>query len=117
MSMIEFNSALGFKPKILICDFPYDFDVAVAYSDLCDNPPDAYCLNKSKDLFLHNPCFKYLHRFLAYTFSGRKDASNILTKIVLFFSLVHGVWAHVQLWILACHPDFWNLILSPSPHS
>lgn len=55
MSMAEFISALGFDPQVLSCDFPLKFDVAFVYANLCDNPPDAYYPNKSKDLFLLLP--------------------------------------------------------------
>lgn len=58
MSMAEFNYALGFDSHILICNFPSNFDAAIAYFDLCDNPADVYYPNKSKYLFLHNLCLK-----------------------------------------------------------
>lgn len=67
-----------------------------------DNPLDTYCANKSKNLFLRNPCLKFLHTFLAYAFSGRKDASNILTRTELFFlwCMVSGHKLNFGLWLV-----------------
>lgn len=89
MSMHEFNTALGFDCQNTTCDFPDDFDNTAIYVELCDNPSDLYSSTRSKDLHLSNHCLKYLHRFLAYTFSGRKDATNILIKTDFTF---FGVW-------------------------
>lgn len=85
MFIAEFNSAMGFDPQVLTCDFSPKFDATSMHANFCEHPLDAHCLNKSKDLFLRNPYLNYLHRFLAYSFSGCKDASNILTKTKPFF--------------------------------
>lgn len=84
MSMHEFSVALRCECLDSIWDFPTEFNANTAYIDLCDNPPDTYSPTKSQDLYLSNPCFKYLHRFLAHTFSRRKDVPNILTKAELY---------------------------------
>lgn len=60
MSMAEFNSALGFDPQVLTCDFPSDFDAAIAYYELCDNPHDVYYPNKSKRLIFAQSIFEIL---------------------------------------------------------
>ena len=65
-------------------DFSDKFNPSNAYLELCDNPLDSYSPTRSKDLYLKNPSLKYIHRFLAYTFSGRKDAPNILTRTELY---------------------------------
>lgn len=66
--IIEFNNALGFSVfynEHPYCDFCNDFDIAVVYVELCDNPPDIYEPSKYKNLYLHNPCMKYIHKFWA----------------------------------------------------
>lgn len=86
--IVEFDNALCFSVfnnEHPYCDFCNDFDATAMYVELCDNPLDTYELSKSKDLYLRDPCMKYIHRFLAYSFSGQKDAPNILSKIKLYF--------------------------------
>lgn len=101
MSMNEFNTTLGFDCQNTTCDFPVDFDTSTIYVELCDNPPNLYSATRSKDLYLRNPCLKYLHRLLAYTFYGRKDATNILTKTELYnlWRMVHRQKLNFGFWI------------------
>lgn len=67
---------------IFFCD---EFDVVVVYVNFYDNPPEMFDPIKFKDLYLCKSCLKYIHRSLAYSFSGRKDAPNILSKAKLYF--------------------------------
>lgn len=100
MSSVLFSVALWCECPDSIWDFSAEFNANIAYTDLCDNLLDIYSSIKSKDLYLKNPSLKYLHRFLTYTFSGRKNASNILNKTELY-----------SLWSMATkqkiHLDFW----------
>ncbi|XP_043817312.1 uncharacterized protein LOC122724981 [Manihot esculenta] len=105
LSMHEFGVAMGSECLGSTWDFPTDFNPSNAYLELCDNPPDSYLPTRSKDLYLRNPSLKYLHRLLAYTFSGRKDAPNILTKTELYIlwcmhtqQKIHlGYWVATQI--------------------
>lgn len=93
LSIVQFSDVLGFSTRERdhpYCEFCGDFDPVTLYAEFCDNPPDTYDLNKSKDLCLHEPCMKYIPRFLAYSFSGRRDAPSVLSKIELLFFMVHG---------------------------
>lgn len=77
-SIAQFNDVLGFFDPFyedLFCDFCEDFNPTIVYDELYDNLPDTYDPNNSKDLFLQEVSMKYIHKFLAYSFSGWKDAS------------------------------------------
>ena len=84
LSLQEFGTAMGCECLDSTWDFSAEFNPSTAYLELCDNPPDSYSPTRSKDLYLKNSSLKYLHKFLAYTFSGRKDAPNILTRTELY---------------------------------
>lgn len=97
-SIAQFHDALGFferESEHPYCDFCYDFDSIPVYEE-CDNPLETYDSSKSKDLYLKDPCKKYIHRFLAYSFSDRRDAPSILSKTELFF---YGAWSTGEGWI------------------
>lgn len=88
ISITQFNTTLGFDdPKYTYpyCDFCYYFDLVTIYDELWTNHPDPYDSSESKDLYLRDPCMKYIHRFLAYSFSGCKDAPSVVSKIELYF--------------------------------
>ncbi|KAL0354747.1 UNVERIFIED_CONTAM: Retrovirus-related Pol polyprotein from transposon.6 [Sesamum radiatum] len=81
------------------------------YLDITTNlPPNGrvYDSSKTKDTYVRDPALKYLHRFLAFTFSGRKDSSAALNKTELFFlwsMLTHtrinlGFWVASQFQII-----------------
>lgn len=82
-SIIELNKALGFVSDAPCCDFCDEYDAIAIYANFYDNPPDTF--SKAKDLYLRNPCLKYIHRFLSYSFLDRKDASSIPSKTELYF--------------------------------
>lgn len=67
------------------CDFFEDFKQTTIYDELCINQSVAYDPNKSKDLYLRDHYMKYIHRFLAYSFSNHRDALRIISKIDLYF--------------------------------
>ena len=93
-SITEFNLALGF------IDIPYSQSEEYMASS-CEYTEPFFSHNtcywkelsidrqndpiQSKASFLKNPAYRYLHRFMAYSFSGRKDSSGILTKPKFFF--------------------------------
>ncbi|KAL0399649.1 UNVERIFIED_CONTAM: Retrovirus-related Pol polyprotein from transposon opus [Sesamum radiatum] len=97
LSITDFNLALGFIDSSLAtsedyltsaCDFPDSFVPQRFYLDITTNlPPNGrvYDSSKTKDTYVRDPALKYLHRFLAFTFSGRKDSSAALNKTELFF--------------------------------
>ena len=44
-----------------------------------------YDPRQSKSSYLKDPASRYIQRFLAYSFSGRRDSSGILPKLEFFF--------------------------------
>ncbi|XP_043809045.1 extensin-like [Manihot esculenta] len=100
---LTFNKASERARLDRVSSTPYhpEFNPSTAYLELCDNPPDSYSPTKSKDLYLKNPSLKYIHRFLAYTFSGRKDAPNILIRMELYilWSMHHHQKLHFGYWV------------------
>ncbi|KAL0309861.1 UNVERIFIED_CONTAM: hypothetical protein Sradi_5928400 [Sesamum radiatum] len=120
LSITDFNLALGFIDSSLAtsedyltsaCDFPDSFVPQRFYLDITTNlPPNGrvYDSSKTKDTYVRDPALKYLHRFLAFTFSGRKDSSAALNKTELFFlwsMLTHtrinlGFWVASQFQII-----------------
>ena len=96
LSITQFNLVLGFYTDEYVqtseylqslCDFPADFDPQSVFIEWSIGEP--YDPSSSKDLGLKNPALKYIHRFLALTFSSRQHSSNTLNKTELFFC---GVW-------------------------
>ncbi|KAL0446217.1 UNVERIFIED_CONTAM: putative mitochondrial protein [Sesamum latifolium] len=61
----------------------------------------AYDSSKTKDTYIRDLALKYLHRFLAYTFSGRKDSSTALNKTELFFlwSMLTHTRINIGFWV------------------
>ena len=95
MSINDFNLLLGFVSEDTIssgmyrnsaCDYTRSFS-----SDYIDiwrewsTDPQLYDLSQSKASYLKDPVLKVIHRFLAYNFSGRKDASGNLAKAEFYF--------------------------------
>ncbi|KAL0278073.1 UNVERIFIED_CONTAM: Retrovirus-related Pol polyprotein from transposon.6, partial [Sesamum radiatum] len=92
LSVIDFNLALGFIDSRTAstdeylnsaCDFPDAFDAQRFYSEMVTNLPIDSCLydsGKTKDIHLREPALRYLHRFLAYTYSGPLDHMGLLTR-------------------------------------
>lgn len=91
-SITEFNLAFGFITEAFshsddylnsACDFHDKFNLIALYR--ATSTEIDYDPSKSKDCYLHNSSWKYIHRFFAFTFSGRKDSANILTKVEFYF--------------------------------
>ncbi|KAK5826748.1 hypothetical protein PVK06_021678 [Gossypium arboreum] len=79
LSITDFNIALNFVTedysmttayKDSLCTFPTDFRAAEAFALLIDNAESTYSPKTSKDLWFRNPALCYIHRYLAYNFSG-----------------------------------------------
>ncbi|KAH1114912.1 hypothetical protein J1N35_008290 [Gossypium stocksii] len=94
LSLLEFNLALSFITEEYamsltfqnsLCTFPTDFRAVEAFCLLTDNAESTYSPKTSNDLWFHNPALCYIHRYLAYNFSGRRDALAIVSKTELFF--------------------------------
>ncbi|KAF7844116.1 hypothetical protein G2W53_001021 [Senna tora] len=66
------------------CDYPNEFVAAHAYKDLTGPSSASFDLSKSKDHTFLDPALIYIHQFLAYSFSGRKDNPRIVSKAELF---------------------------------
>ncbi|KAF7812892.1 putative RNA-dependent RNA polymerase 1 [Senna tora] len=109
LSLLQFNKILGFCDEEddessigdFLCDYPDDFDQNKACRELTGCSTTIYNPRLTNDTALANNALKYIHRFLAYSFSGRKDSLGLLTKTELFFlwcmdgtyifrSLTHG---------------------------
>ncbi|KAF7839403.1 uncharacterized protein G2W53_007885 [Senna tora] len=68
------NDVFSFADAIdSLCDYPENFVAARAYGDLIGDHSVKYDLSRSKDRGFLNPALLYILRFLAYSFSGRKD--------------------------------------------
>ncbi|KAL2520787.1 Uncharacterized protein Fot_24710 [Forsythia ovata] len=65
------------------CDYIENFEPVSLYKAL--STPNYYDPSKSKDSYLRDPALKYIHRFLAFTFSGRKDSAAVLCKSEFYF--------------------------------
>ena len=95
LSINEFNILLGFidpeavsSPEYMnsACDYGQPF--ARDYIDIWREwSVDKFTYNpsKSKSSYLKDPVLRYIHKFLAFNFSGRKDASCILSKAEFYF--------------------------------
>ena len=92
LSITEFNIAFGFITEEYAksdeylnstCDFSENFEPVRLYRNLSTS--DHYDPSKSKDSYLRDPVLKYIHRFLAFTFSGRKDSAGVLSKAEFYF--------------------------------
>ena len=92
LSITQFNIAFGFITEEYAnsdeylnstCDFSENFEPVSLYKTL--STAERYDPSKSKDSYLHDPVLKYIHRFLALTFSGRKDSAGVLSKAEFYF--------------------------------
>ncbi|KAG8378762.1 hypothetical protein BUALT_Bualt07G0018800 [Buddleja alternifolia] len=92
-SINQFNVALGFVDNNYVqtdeyknssCDYlcnfrPYQIWDTISTDTTCYHP------NQSKSSYLREPVLKYIQRFLAYNYSGRKDSSGTFTKAEFYF--------------------------------
>ncbi|KAK5803992.1 hypothetical protein PVK06_031641 [Gossypium arboreum] len=93
MSISDFNIAMGFidpdniqsdSYHTALLDIPSDFNAQDAYRVLTHSN-QLYNPKTTKDLLVHEPALRYIHRFLAFSFSVRNDSSSVLTINELFF--------------------------------
>ncbi|CAI9768030.1 unnamed protein product [Fraxinus pennsylvanica] len=91
-SITEFNAAFGFINEEYAvtdeylnspCDYSENFEPVSLYK--APSTYNYYDSSKSKDSYLRDPALKYIHRFLAFTFSGRKDSAAVLAKSEFYF--------------------------------
>ncbi|KAG8365288.1 hypothetical protein BUALT_Bualt18G0088900 [Buddleja alternifolia] len=92
-SINQFNVALGFvdneyaqtdKYKNSSCDYLRDFRPISLWNTISTNTT-YYHPSQSKSSYLREPILKYIQRFLAYNYSGRKDSSGTFTKGEFYF--------------------------------
>ena len=59
-----------------------------------------YDTSQSKSSYLKDPILKYIQRFFAFNFSGRKDASGTMTKDEFYFiwCMLNNVKVNVGCW-------------------
>ena len=94
-SITDFNLAFGFIDPAYAesreyaesaCDYVQPFFSRYRYIwDEMSVDRDNYDPRLSKGSYLKDPASRYIHRFLAYSFSGRRDSSGILSKPEFFF--------------------------------
>ncbi|PIM96992.1 hypothetical protein CDL12_30547 [Handroanthus impetiginosus] len=93
-SVTDFNIALGFVTAESArshdylnscCDFSADFEPVSLYRSWTQNSSLRYNPSTSKDTYIVDAALKCVHRFLAYSFSGRKDSASVLSKAEFFF--------------------------------
>ncbi|KAK8514697.1 hypothetical protein V6N12_057594 [Hibiscus sabdariffa] len=91
-SLADFNYSMGFVTDVTeqsfltaLREIPVDFDADVAYAALTHLPNARFNAKQTKGWHIHDPALRYIHRFLAYNYSGRNDSSAVLTKVELFF--------------------------------
>jgi hypothetical protein len=94
LSINDFNAAMGFVNEeelgnddylAQLCDFDDHFDPLTVYRGMTNRSNISYDSGSSKDYYVHSPSLKYIHRFLAFSFSGRKDSPSVMSKTELFF--------------------------------
>ncbi|KAK9030140.1 hypothetical protein V6N11_031571 [Hibiscus sabdariffa] len=81
-------------------EIPADFDVNTAYGRLTNLSNAAYNAKNTKGWHIHDPALRYIHRFLAYNYSGRNDTSATLSKVELFFLwfMQSGIKVNLRFW-------------------
>ncbi|KAH6784616.1 hypothetical protein C2S52_009575 [Perilla frutescens var. hirtella] len=98
-SITQFNVAFGFVDEDTTledsylnraCDFDRDFHHVALFSKWSTSQMP-YNPSSSKACYLHSITLRYIHKFMAFTFSGRKDGANVLNKTEFFF-----LWPRVE---------------------
>ncbi|KAL0427983.1 UNVERIFIED_CONTAM: hypothetical protein Slati_2973100 [Sesamum latifolium] len=127
LTLTEFNIALGFTTTELsraydyhnsLCGYHDNFNAIKEWKEMSDDPI-AYHPSRSKAQHLKDSVLRYIHRFLALNFSGRKDTSNICLKAELYFlwCMKHGIKANLGFWLATQFQSCLNrgraLILGP----
>lgn len=92
-SLIDFNIAIGFLDETsahslhytdALCEIPEKFKFTDAFTELTGHSNIRFILGKSKAYLIQNAALRYLHRLLAYSFSGRRDNTKAISKTELF---------------------------------
>ncbi len=106
----SFNQALGFSTKGMT-DYPKEWKWEVAYIGLTGQPePDQpqtslqkKALRPKEGLALLNPELRFIHRLLAYKFSGRYYAASIISRTEVFVleSMLTKRPLNVGFWIVS----------------
>ncbi|KAK9046298.1 hypothetical protein V6N11_052190 [Hibiscus sabdariffa] len=91
-SLADFNFSMGFVTDVTdqsfltsLREIPIDYNTDFSYATLTHLPNVIYNAKSTKGWHIHDPALRYIHRFLAYNYSGRNDTSAVLTKVELFF--------------------------------
>ncbi|KAK9005314.1 hypothetical protein V6N11_042754 [Hibiscus sabdariffa] len=91
-SLADFNFSMGFVTDVTdqffltaLREIPANFDADSVYATLTNLPNAAYNAKNTKGWHIYDPALRYIHRFLAYNYSGRNDTSAALSKVELFF--------------------------------
>ncbi|KAG8387554.1 hypothetical protein BUALT_Bualt02G0033400 [Buddleja alternifolia] len=108
-SINQFNVALGFVDNDYVqtdeynnscCDYlrdfcPYQIWKTISTDTTCYHP------SQSKSSYLREPVLKYIQRFLAYNYSGRKDSSGTFTKAEFYFiwCMQNKIKANLGIWL------------------
>ncbi|KAL0312975.1 UNVERIFIED_CONTAM: Retrovirus-related Pol polyprotein from transposon.6 [Sesamum radiatum] len=101
-----------------LCGYRDDFNSIKEWKEMT-NDPIAYHPSRSKAQYLKDSVLRYMHRFLALNFSGRKDTSNICSKAELYFlwCMKRGIKANLGFWLATQFQSCLNrgraLILGP----
>ncbi|KAL4284562.1 hypothetical protein GQ457_16G002080 [Hibiscus cannabinus] len=107
LSISEFNFFMGFVTDVTdssylnaVLEIPQDFDADLAYESLTGLVGVSYDSRSTKGWKVYEPALRYIHRFLAYSFSGRNDTSSNLNKVELFFlwCMQHGLKVNLGFW-------------------
>ncbi|KAK8671455.1 hypothetical protein V6N13_038051 [Hibiscus sabdariffa] len=88
----DFNFLMGYVTDVMdlnyltaLLEMSQDFDADLAYESLTGLAGASYNPRSTKGWKIQEPALRYIHRFLAYNFSGRNDTSSNLNKVELFF--------------------------------
>ncbi|KAL4283662.1 hypothetical protein GQ457_16G016940 [Hibiscus cannabinus] len=108
-SITEFNLALGLIDTTFVTtdsyksstvDFVDAFCSSRVWNDMSSDNSH-YNPSSSKGATLRRPEWVYMQRFLAFSFSGRKDTADICTKTELYFiwSMLHDNPINLGFWL------------------
>ncbi|XP_071909384.1 uncharacterized protein [Coffea arabica] len=112
-SITQFNLAFGFITREYAetreygesaCDYIESFlsRYRAVWEDMSTDR-HRYDPSRSRSSFLKDPSARYVHRFLAYSYSGRKDSSGILSRPEFFFiwSMKNNIKVNLGCWLAA----------------
>ena len=108
MSITEFSVACGFYTEEYTdsvdydnsyTGFPSNFNPNAFWREITDSPIN-YNPSQSKSSVIKSPALKYMHRFIAFSLSGRKESTGVVTKTDLFYlwCMVKGSRVNLGSW-------------------